>query len=1016
MFGNRSTVNLDIFLSYAHADKERALLVVGALEKRGYRVWWDRDLVPGDLWQPALLAKITQAAKVLLLWSQAAARSVHVAFEVKTALDQLKLVPICLDEQPRKLLTEAGAFAMSFEHVQHLTIDDLDRQSVEIVKALDHNPLSSLQIASRALPRTATEVPFRLANLPETSGTLFGRTSEQRMLRDAWIETQTKVLVLEAMGGTGKTALLNWFLHDLAERKWPGAERVYGWSFYSQGSSADRQSDADIFFRDALSFFGHDIDAHPIKSSRDKGLRLAELIQQQRSLVVLDGLEPLQELPIVNRGRLRDAGLAALIKQLAKRNPGLLLLTTRQPVHELEGLKPPLVILHTLNQLDEKASVELLQHTGVNGRTSELRQAAREYGYHALALTLLGNYLSTVYGGAISKRHEVPGLFEEAEQGGHATRVMLAYVRRFMQMQADTDRPGTGAAELAILHMVGLFDRPAPSQAIEALLAPPEIVGLTDTFHHMRPHERTANWSYALRRARALRLLNPAEAGKHELDAHPLVREYFGKHLMESNEPAFRQAHDRLFAHFSELPKEHKPSTAEEIAMLVSAVRHGCRSGRVGEAYRDVYRTRLERERDRISTALFSYGTELGVLAGFYVTPWTKFEPALKTSERFHLFTAVGECLSALGRAQDVFSICQSIDTSEACRMVLAAKFAEDEVEDIMANLSEEQVREAAQALSWGSSEAGLVAGHLHEILTLLEKLVEPLLEPGQRKMPELYNAACLYAIAAAMSGRYDTYQRLHSIGAAEKGNTRFPISLAIDGYHHWDWLTLHGDRQGAVKSLDAFLAHGSQLYPDEVAAFAGITRGTLQLMDGRCEAALPYLNEACDGLVRSQNHTYLPFALILRARCHRLLGDLERAAADLDEAREIAEYGGMRLWLADYNIEAAYLALRNGGRDEAKVHAGAARRLIELTGYGRRAVDQDLVDAHVAFAFGRRAEASGCLESARTQVEKHRLLGYAPEITALESLLSAGRTARKPARGSGVMESLRDLLKIRGR
>ena len=38
----------DIFLSYASEDLERVRPLIRALEQRGWRVWWDRTMLPGD--------------------------------------------------------------------------------------------------------------------------------------------------------------------------------------------------------------------------------------------------------------------------------------------------------------------------------------------------------------------------------------------------------------------------------------------------------------------------------------------------------------------------------------------------------------------------------------------------------------------------------------------------------------------------------------------------------------------------------------------------------------------------------------------------------------------------------------------------------------------------------------------------------------------------------------------------------------------------------------------------------
>ena len=55
----------------------------------------------------------------------------------------------------------------------------------------------------------------------------------------------------------------------------------------------------------------------------EKGERLARLVAQHRTLLVLDGLEPLQNPPGPQEGRLREPSLQAFLRELAAFNPGL---------------------------------------------------------------------------------------------------------------------------------------------------------------------------------------------------------------------------------------------------------------------------------------------------------------------------------------------------------------------------------------------------------------------------------------------------------------------------------------------------------------------------------------------------------------------------------------------------------------------------------------------------------------------------------------------------------------------
>lgn len=149
-----------------------------------------------------------------------------------------------------------------------------------------------------------------LAKLPTTGHDLFGREKELKMLDKAWREAQTNIFSLVAWGGVGKSALVNEWLNGMAKKNYDGAERVYGWSFYSQGTKEEKNVSADPFFDHALRWFGYS--GEPIKNQWEKGEKLSELVRAQRTLLILDGLEPLQYPPGEMQGRLKDQGLQAL--------------------------------------------------------------------------------------------------------------------------------------------------------------------------------------------------------------------------------------------------------------------------------------------------------------------------------------------------------------------------------------------------------------------------------------------------------------------------------------------------------------------------------------------------------------------------------------------------------------------------------------------------------------------------------------------------------------------------------
>src|SRR5262245_54955126 len=306
-----------------------------------------------------------------------------------------------------------------------------------------------------------------LGRLPIPGPQFVGRDAELARLDAAWEDPRTHVLTLVAFGGVGKSALVARWMDRMAAEGWRGAARVLDWSFYSQGME-DRVTSAEPFIDHALRFFG---DPDPKAGSlHDRGARLAGLIRKERSLLVLDGIEPLQYPPGRQEieGRLKDPGLAALLKGLAGANPGLCVVTTRERIADLAGFQKTAPQI-SLEELEPDAAVALLRQLGVDGRESELRAAAEEFQRHALTLTLLGNFLRRAHGGDVRKRHEIDLHRADEKQGGHASRVIAAYTRWL----------GEGP-ELAILRLLGLFDRPAEAGALKALRAAPPIPGLTE--------------------------------------------------------------------------------------------------------------------------------------------------------------------------------------------------------------------------------------------------------------------------------------------------------------------------------------------------------------------------------------------------------------------------------------------------------------------------------------------------------------------------------------------------------
>jgi serine/threonine protein kinase/predicted ATPase len=454
----------------------------------------------------------------------------------------------------------------------------LDARRRITLQNLQKTPSAASRARSRKPPVKPGPKKISIARLPITGSDVFGREEDIAFLDRAWANKEVNIVTIVAWAGVGKSTLVNHWLRRMAAEKYRSAELVFGWSFYRQGTSGETSS-SDEFLDAALTWFG---DPDPrLGTAWEKGERLAKLVAHRRTLFVLDGLEPLQNPPGPQEGRLREPSLQALLRELAAFNMGLCLITSRTPVADIADYERPSALRRNLEQLSSEAGAKLLLALGVNGHEAELRSASDEFRGHCLALTLLGSYLADVFNGDIRRRQEVTArLAHDVREGAHARKVMESYQIWF----------GEGP-ELSVLRLLGLFDRPADEKALGALLKSPAIPGLTELLTDLSSTEWRAHLA-KLRRARLLAREDPDNPGY--LDTHPLVREYFGEQLRSQQKDAWKECNRRLFYYYQTLAPQ-LPDSFREMESLFLAVICGCNAGLFRKALHEVYIPRIQR-------------------------------------------------------------------------------------------------------------------------------------------------------------------------------------------------------------------------------------------------------------------------------------------------------------------------------------------------------------------------------------------------------------------------------------
>lgn len=829
---------------------------------------------------------------------------------------------------------------------------------------------------------------------------LIGREDDLKLLNDAWAQTQAhdpkrpRVLTIVALGGEGKTSLVAKWTAELAAQDWPGCASAFAWSFYSQGTREQLAASSDLFLKEALTFFGDDADKEIAASnagSYEKGQRLARLVGQQRSLLILDGLEPLQYAPTAPApGALKDQGVAALLEGLAAASQGLCVVTTRYSLPDLKAFWETTAQEVSLLRLSRDAGMHLLKALGVRGTADEFAKLVEDVKGHALTLTLIGSYLYDAHGGDIQRRDLVSlEKANEEELGGHAFRVMDAYVKWF---QSHGEK---GHRALAVLRCLGLFDRPATADCLNALQKAPAISGMTKALIDLSEEQLNVTFT-RLSMAKLLTMNQDATGTLISLDSHQLVRAYFAHERGTHHFEAWRAAHQRLYEHLCASTPDNPQPTLEDLQPLYHAVAHGCQARMQQDAYDKVLYSRICRGAEFYTIRkLGAISAELQAVCCFFEQPWKRLATTLSGFSQGWLYNHASACLLATGRLAEALEPMQaSLEAFVRLKDYQNAARASRNLGNLRLRLG--HVTEALQ-----DAERGVAFAKENNTAIEVEGtwvfLADVLHQAGRRS-----EALDAFRMAGEMEQRIarevltihvESQFAYHDIllGGVERETWRTLCGLKTENL---DLETLASISQRAAQTLknanrnnwllDIALDHltlgraalynaileGRVAFPTATSpstqapnfpaspSTALISLGeTPALQTARCE-----LDLAVDNLRRSGNIDDLPLGLLTRAWLRFLTGvrtGPESAKTDLDEAWKIAERGPMKLIMTDIHLYRARLFGMTNAEfrmpNEEKTYPwespqhdlAAARRLIEQCGYWRR--KEELEDAEAA-------------------------------------------------------------------
>jgi tetratricopeptide (TPR) repeat protein len=873
-----------VFISYSHADKRwlaKLRPFLKQLERHGkLEAWADTSLPTGSSWYEELGERMRNARAAILLVTQNFLASDFCSREE---------VPVLLQQSRRGRLT---LFPVLLDHCNYEAERWLKRIQMRTwdgapIRTARQNYTSAFTSLAQELERAVMPdyVPpdarvlerwsapgFDLSRLPETGSLLFGRERELSLLDQAWEETTRNIAVLEAGGGTGKSTVARVFCETLAEEHWRGAERAFAWSFYSQG--AGRMNSAEEFIEEAFTFFGGTVPRD--RPLSEQGERLADLVRRRKTLLVLDGIEPLQSRSVADRGSLQDVAVRALIETLAEFNHGLCLITTREPLVDLIPWRSS-VVHQTLDQVDALAGRALLRVQGVRGDDREVERRVEEVNGSALALTLLGRAIADT-----PHRHVASVTLPSRTAGEEdaSTRVMDLWAHRL----------GDGAP-LELLHLIGLFDRPASTRALQAVIDAGPLPGVSR-------HLTRADDENVLQRLVQTGLLAEASnTPRNSVDAHPLVREYFGGRLRDAYPDTFAEAHRRLYEYYA-ASAPRIPDTLHEMKPLFEAIRHGCAAGLHQEACDEIFYTRVNRRtEDYLAQTLGAAAAALTCASHFFVTPWSETASALSEEDQTWLIAQSGGYLHALGRLTEA-------------------------IEPIRLGLDR-----SIQARNWRN------AGATAALLSRLEHVLGALVDAewlGDRAV-EFADAADSPSVAIQSLVVHAI--SLMQLGEFERARARFEQAERLQA--HFSEHELLGDEPGywfgelllALNEPEEAFRRASRTL--ELSTREGAPGPFDRLSLCRAEVALnratpetaARTDQALDQLHHNGHPQDVVTGLLARAWCSSAQGNFARAHTDLREAEKIIRRSALWLLAGDLQLEYARMFHAAGNAYLANVY-----------------------------------------------------------------------------------------------
>jgi len=389
-----------------------------------------------------------------------------------------------------------------------------------------------------------------------------GRRAEMAMLSNWFFNEKEPVLVLEAIGGMGKSALSWAWLHQEIMDRAVKVDGVFWWSFYDEP------------FESFLIHLYCYVTGKEDTQTVDLG-NLRAVLNQRRFLLILDGYERAlrgyagMEAMYIQENRFAGNTQAEnewdkrqrepvhpqagrFLQALCTGNTKTVMTTRLLPV-SLEGITGVKHIF--LTGLSAEDTVNFFRSEGINGTRAEMEQVGRVYDFHPLMLKLLASAIKRSRAKDIKQAFSLDIINQKEPH---------KILERSVGLLSEEERKV--ATRTAVFRGAFSFD------AVKALAQEVEERQLWKVMQELR------NLGFLF-----------YDESRDRFDFHPILRSYLYGQLTTSGGTAL---HDLAAQYFEAMPKSEKVVTLEDLSPVIELYHHLVKAGKYDEA-RELFRDRI---------------------------------------------------------------------------------------------------------------------------------------------------------------------------------------------------------------------------------------------------------------------------------------------------------------------------------------------------------------------------------------------------------------------------------------